>query len=142
MPIALDPQETVWFPLASDAKKADDVRPEFESRYLDYATVRKIRRAIQDAVKEQDDDKANDLLDDALCSALVGWRNMGKGKKAIKFSREALSDVLTVNEKYELAGLCVMKTQLAELDRKKSVWQSQLSAEASAETVTGQEANA
>lgn len=137
MPIALDTEETIWFPLASDAKKPDETRPEFETRFLDYATVRKIRRAIESAVKETDDEKANELLDDALCSALVGWRNMGQGEKAVTFSREALSHVLTVNEKYELASLCVIKTQLAELDRKKSGWQSLLNAEASAETATG-----
>jgi len=136
MPIALDPQETTWFPLAIDENKPDGERPEFECRFIEYATARRIRTAIEKAIKEKSDDKASEILDDAICSAVVGWRDMRRGDDDIEFSRDALSEVLTVTEKFELAGLCVMRTQLAEWDRKKSAWQSRSNAEASAENAT------
>lgn len=102
MPVGLDTSEHAPVSLRSDADKPEDVRPVFLFHYL----TRRERRAVFAALDEirNPDSDVEALLDKALRIGLVGWRNMrGRDGAEIPFSPDAVDDVLTAAEKFELA---------------------------------------
>lgn len=114
MPIALDPQETVWLWLQVDAAKPEDARPAFQVRYMTVAQRRRLIAAAKDAAG-QPDDQAEETIRKALESVVVGWRGFPK-----PYALDLLPEYLTVAEYFELVGECLRRTELSEIDRKKS----------------------
>ena len=142
MPIACDPAETLWISLMLDKDKPDDSRPEFECHYLTASEVRTVRSLIDKAITAEDDDKSQPLIEQAIMVGVDGWRNItDRAGEPIEFSTEALTDTLTVNEMFELAGKSVGATALSEIDRKKFVSQclSDTASSANAATVDNAE---
>lgn len=137
MPIACDPEQTVWISLAVDADKPEPERPQFRCRYLTAAQVRRVGTLINDAIEAGADSKAAKMVAEAVLLGVNGWRNMtDPSGEPLEFDPERLSDILTVTEQFELAGLTVSETRLSEYDRKKSALQSLLDTENSARTTS------
>lgn len=123
MPIALDPDQTYPVYLIIDEPKPEATRPAFLFRYL---TKRKARLADERL------DRANAIIGDEkmdrepkgreleaiagelMALALAGWRNIPQ-----PFSLEAIDDVLTYQEQWELLWKFRPLGQLSESDRKK-----------------------
>lgn len=94
MPLAIDPQERFTYTLESDKGKPG--APAFQFRYL---TARQWRAAR--GLSEVDDTQdAGDVLDKlyaALGSMIVGWQGIDT-----PYTAEALQDVTTIAEAWEL----------------------------------------
>jgi hypothetical protein len=120
MPLALDPNETIWVNLDSDEKK--NPRPEFEIRFLTRRELSRAARLVDESRDTQGTyDEAHAKLDQALAVGVVGWRNVSdRAGKAIPFSADKLDDILTGGEKYELAELMIQKPRLSEAEKKSS----------------------
>jgi hypothetical protein len=112
--LALDPNQTCEVKLALDKERS------FTVRYLTCRQTIAYAEALKAAVAETDDAKAYALLIDALRPILTGWRGFDK-----PFALEALQDVLTPGEAWELAHEIPAAVRLSEMDKKKSYWQSQ-----------------
>ena len=121
MPIGISPDQTYPVYLRTDCDKPEAERPAFLFRYL---TVRKARevddlmRRISEVVDRKDEGRL-DMLDglaaQVMAISLAGWRNI-----RAPYSLEALDDVVTWGEKWELIFAFRGAGQLAEADLKKS----------------------
>ena len=104
MPLALDPSETVPVSLKIDAAKPDGARPTFLLRFLTCREVLTVERMTKVAFDEKDNAVGLEKLNDVLRVGLTGWRNViGRDGEPVPFSIEAVDDVLTMGEKWELA---------------------------------------
>lgn len=123
MPIGLNPNKTTWFPLDSDKDLAPESRPEFQCRFITCEQSDKIEELINRAVKETDAE-ASKTIDEAIAIGVVGWRNMpdpgDPNAPHLSFSIQNLSRVLTITEKFELAGKQRTETSLQEYELKKA----------------------
>lgn len=126
MPLGLDPDATVELWLDSDADKPIESRPVFLFRFLTCRNVRQVQDLRKQAIDSQVDTLK--LIDEALLIGLAGWRNMN----GIPFSPEAINDVLTPQEKWELVCEFPSRINLTESDRKNSRSPSRLPAANSA----------
>ncbi len=105
MPLALN--RDAWFKvwLESDEDIEEENRPHFVSRYLADNSYRQMV-GIEERVEQVGDDLGAILseMEDVLCLAVVDWRNMTDPltHKEIKFSREAVGEVLNPSEVWEL----------------------------------------
>lgn len=118
MPLSFDPAASVWVCLQSDEAKTRESRPEFAVRVL---TVREVDAWADRllAIRDGEADRLPAAID-LLMSKIVNWRNFGRD-----FSREAMIDVLTLAEIWELAYNLPDMVGLGEIDLKKSASQSQ-----------------
>jgi hypothetical protein len=116
MPIALD-GDTVEVYLSGDEAKPVETRPAFVCRYLTCRQVLAYEKALKAAHEEKDQEKINDLLNKALGIIIVSQKNMTGD----------LDDLLSVQEKWELAYRAPDAVQLSELDKKKSLSRSESS---------------
>jgi hypothetical protein len=98
MPLALDPDETFSLVLKTDESKPVDSRPAFLFRFLTARKFREVQRLRQEASDEKNNEKCASLIRDALVAGLNGWKNMAD----IAYTPDAIDDVLTIVEKWEL----------------------------------------
>lgn len=124
MPLGLDPDATVEVWLESDADKPMENRPVFLFRFLTCRKIRQVQEIRKRALESKDDAEFVKLVDEALSIGLAGWRNMN----GIPFSPEAVDDVLTPREKWDLVCVYPSKITLTEADRKNSRSPSRLPA--------------
>jgi len=75
---------------------------------------RRVREHVEAALKAASDDDAQAQILSAIQIGLVGWKNL------TDYDPARLPDLLTDLELWELVGLLLEKTRLAELDRKNS----------------------
>lgn len=117
MLIAMDPSQTFELTLDFYKQQPEESRPIFVCRFLTCRQVLKFEQLIAEAGdKRKDQEGANRLLNEALGLAVVGWKNVSSD-----FSIDALSDVLTPREKWELAFAIPGEVVLAESNKKKSI---------------------
>ena len=128
MPLGLDPDATVELWLDSDADKPIDSRPVFLFKFLTYRKFRQVQELRKRAIESTTDEQFNAAINEALLIGLSGWRNMN----GIAFSVEAIDDVLTPAEKWELICDYPAKVNLTETDRKNSRSPSRSAAASSA----------
>lgn len=129
MPLALDPMETFDVTLESDAKKPEAERATFRFRYL---TLRQWRRSswlMDDAerVNAMNGDTLLSHLLSAIADGLTGWTGL-----PVDFSADALPDMLTVSEAWELFYKSRRQSRVSVTEKNSSGLQSAGSTDASA----------
>lgn len=102
MPKSLDPSSRLTMVLACDLEKPKETQPRIFARTLTLNQQRKLMAAMSRMQTASADEKIDSALDAAeLC--LTGWENMtGQDGTAIQFSREAIGDVLSMEELAEV----------------------------------------
>lgn len=93
MPKSLDTTDRIVFVLASDADKPKATQPRLIGQVLTLGRQRKLMASIKRMQAAKDPDEQIDAALDAVEICLSGWENFGQ-----EYSREALVDVLTLNE--------------------------------------------
>ena len=114
MPLALEPDQTIEVCLKCDEAKPAETRPAFLVRFMSSRDRRRVREHVEAALKAASDDDAQTQILSAIQIGLVGWKNLAD------YDPARLPDLLTDLELWELVGLLLEKTRLAELDRKTS----------------------
>ena len=102
MPRSLDPSSRLTMVLACDVDKPRETQPRIFARTLTLNQQRKLMAAMARMQTASADEKIDAALDAAeIC--LTGWENMtSQNGEAIKFSREAIGDVLSMEELAEV----------------------------------------
>ena len=102
MPRSLDPSSRLTMVLACDVDKPRETQPRIFARTLTLNQQRKLMAAMSRMQTASADEKIEAALDAAeIC--LTGWENMtGQNGESIKFSREAIGDVLSMEELAEV----------------------------------------
>ena len=116
MPRSLDPSSRLTFVLACDADKPAATQPRFFAKCLTLNQQRKLLTAV-DGLRTSDTPESK--LDSALDAAVIcltGWENMG----GIEFSREAIGDVLSIDEIIEVFDAVIGASTPKVDDKKKS----------------------
>lgn len=116
--IALDPNETCELTLALDTVKV--VKPTFILRYPTCRETFAYAAKLKLAQEEADDEKAFAFLCEAFSLVVVGWKNVDK-----PFSLDAIADILTPTEAWELALRIPDVIVFSESEKKKSFLRSQ-----------------
>ena len=133
MPITCDPDLKVEFSLLYDEKQPEEKRTVFEARFITCRQRRQVTDLMKQALDADDDSESERLILKALEIGLTGWRNIRDSiGQAIGFDVQRLPDILTDTEMWELLGLLLRQTQIAEADLKKSVSQSPTDSDESA----------
>ena len=96
MPLALSPDETYDVTLSGDPSGAS-----FTFRYLTARQFRQTMHLSQD-VDERDTGELLDDLVDAIATNLVGWDVVDHAGNPVPFDPDALQDILTVGELWDL----------------------------------------
>lgn len=120
MPRSLDPASRLTMVLACDVDKPRETQPRIFARTLTLNQQRKLMAAMG-RMKSEPDDKIEAAIDAAeIC--LIGWENMTDPQtgKAIEFSREAIGDVLSIEELVEVFGAVTSAGSATASDKKKS----------------------
>ena len=102
MPRSLDPSSRLTMVLACDVDKPRETQPRIFARTLTLNQQRKLMAAMARMQTASADEKIDAALDAAeIC--LTGWENMtGQNGEAIQFSRDAIGDVLSMEELAEV----------------------------------------
>jgi len=102
MPRSLDPSSRLTMVLACDVDKPRETQPRIFARTLTLNQQRKLMAAMSRMQTASADEKIEAALDAAeIC--LIGWENMtGQNGESIKFSRDAIGDVLSMEELAEV----------------------------------------
>lgn len=122
MPKSLDPSARITMVLACDVDKPTDTQPRIFARSL---TINQQRQLLAAMSAMQTADKAEGKIDAALDAAevcLTGWENMVQPETgdAIPFTRQAIGDVLSIEELTEIFNAVIQTTTLTADDKKKS----------------------
>lgn len=122
MPRSLDPNNRLTFVLACDLDKPKETQPRIFARTL---TINQQRRLMSAMHEMRDDGGPASKIDAALDAAevcLVGWENMidPATNQEIAFSREAIGDVLTIDEMVEVFEAVISAGTPTADDKKKS----------------------
>lgn len=120
MPRSLDPSSRLTMVLACDVDKPKETQPRIFARTL---TLNQNRKLIA-AMERMRADSAGDKIDAGLDAAeicLTGWENMiGSDGKEIPFGREAIGDVLSIEELTEVLAFVAGAGSPTVDDKKKS----------------------
>ena len=102
MPRSLDPSSRLTMVLACDVDKPRETQPRIFARTLTLNQQRNLMAAMSRMQTASAGEKIDAALDAAeLC--LTGWENMtGQNGEAIQFSRDAIGDVLSMEELAEV----------------------------------------
>jgi hypothetical protein len=123
MPKSLEPNSRITMVLACDVDKPVEMQPQIFARTLTLNQQRKMMRAMR-AMKDsgRDPDKMIDAALDAAEICLTGWKNMidPDSGESIAFSREAIGDVLSLEEMTEVFDAVIESGKASPGDQKKS----------------------
>lgn len=122
MPRSLDPSSRLTLVLACDVDKPVEVQPRLYARCLTLNQQRKLIDAIEGL---RDSESAAAKMESALDAAaicLVGWENVSDPvtQQPIPFSREAIGDVLSIQEIIEIFEAVIGASVPSPEDKKKS----------------------
>ena len=120
MPRSLDPSSRLTMVLVCDVDKPKETQPRIFARTLTLNQQRKLMAAMG-RMKSEPDDKIEAAIDAAeIC--LIGWENMRDPQtgKAIEFNREAIGDVLSIEELVEVFNAVTSAGSATASDKKKS----------------------
>jgi hypothetical protein len=115
MPICADPNARVYFSLDVDKDKPPAERPRFACRPLTHTKRREHLNNVNAARAETDDEKCYALLMGAILASVAGWENF-----PVPFSEEAMRNVLTDRELWELADGIPFAMRLTDAEKKVS----------------------
>ncbi len=120
MSIAFDPNETAEVYLAIDEDKPPEVRATFLCRFLTCREMRQYSKLVNEAYAITNDlDKEDELVTKALALVLTGWRNIvNRAGETVAFSLDAIDDVMTVREKWNLLRRIPNAISLSESSKK------------------------
>lgn len=116
MPLGLDPQATFELSLDTDKEKPQATRPAFVFRFLTSRQFLKVQQLRAAAREEKDNAACLAKMDEALLIGLAGWKNMGD----VAFSADAINDVLTIDERWELLESYLAEQRTSEVSKKAS----------------------
>jgi len=122
MPRSLDPNSRLTFVLACDVDKPRESQPRIFARTLTLNQQRKLMRAMASLRGAGGDpDLQIDAALDAAEVCLTGWENMADSAtgEPIAFSREAIGDVLSIDELVEVFEAVIGSAKPTEDDQKK-----------------------
>lgn len=104
MPKSLDPSAKITMVLACDADKPHATQPRIFARTLTINQQRQLMAALRRMKASTEPDQQIEAALDAAEICLTGWQNMNDPKtgKPIPFSREAIGDVLQLDELCEV----------------------------------------
>ena len=109
--------------LACDVDKPADIQPQIFARTLTLNQQRKLMRSMR-AMKDSggDADKMIEAALDAAEVCLTGWANMvdPQTKEPIAFSRDAIGDVLSIEELTEVFDAVISSGKATAGEQKKS----------------------
>lgn len=114
MPRSLDPDSILTMVLACDVDKPKETQPRIFAKSPTLNQQRKLIAMLSSLQSGNMADKI-DLILDAATMLLTGWENI-----PFPFSREAIGDVLNLDEIVEVLSFLVSSTQLTADDKKKS----------------------
>ena len=121
MPRSLDPSAKITMVLACDADKPRETQPRIFARTLTLNQQRKLMTAMTRMNTASEADQKIDAALDAAEICLTGWENMtDETGHAILFSREAIGDVLTIDELGEVFNCVTAASRPDASDKKKS----------------------
>ena len=112
MPRSLDPNARLTMVLACDLDK--DPQPRIFAKQPTLNQQKKLIRVLSSLEKENMLD-GFDAIHDAAADLIQGWENI-----PIPFSRDAIGDVLTMEEVVEILGFLVSTSEATADDKKKS----------------------
>lgn len=120
MPRSLDPYSQLTMVLACDVDKPRELQPRIFACTLTLNQQRKLMAAMSRMQTASADEKIDAALDAAeLC--LTGWENMtSQNGEAIVFSREAIGNVLSMEELAEVFSAVSSAGSVSASDKKKS----------------------
>lgn len=121
MPRSLDPSSRLTLVLSCDVDKPRAEQPRIYARTLTVNQQRQLLRAMQDMQEASAERKIDAALDAAMI-CLTGWENMVSpdSGEAIPFSREAIGDVLSLDELGEVFEAVTRAAIPSAEDKKKS----------------------
>jgi len=118
MPVCADPSDTIPLSLKADENKPEDVRPVFIVRFLTDAELRQLRRLLKQATEEKDEDKAVDLVEQALRIGIVDAKNLAFRGKSLPFTElDKYHKFFSSREVWELAYGQIEAITVGEQDR-------------------------
>lgn len=120
MPKSLDPSSRLTMVLACDVDKPSETQPRIFARTLTLNQQRKLMAAM-DRMRNTAEGKIDAALDAAeVC--LSGWENMKDPATGLEivFGREAIGDVLSIDELAEVFGAVLAAGSTSASDKKKS----------------------
>lgn len=122
MPRSLDPNNKLTFVLACDMDKPKETQPRIFARTLTVNQQRHLMTSMQGMRTEGGPETKIDAALDAAEVCLLGWENMidPVTSEAIPFSRQAIGDVLTLDEMVEVFEAVTSAAVPSVDDKKKS----------------------
>lgn len=120
MPRSLDPSSRITMVLACDLDKPREIQPRIFARTLTLNQQRKLMAAMS-RMKTGNGDNIEAAIDAAeIC--LTGWENMIDPSTGddIKFSRDTIGDVLSIEELAEVFTAVTSAGSMSAEDKKKS----------------------
>ena len=134
MPLALDPEATFGFSLASDRDKPAETRPTFMFRHRTLRESMAFDRKMAEVAGPGQSEAAGQTLIDGILEGLAGWRSMiGPDGRLMPFDPDKLADIVTAAEAWELYYGMVSGGGATADEMGKSESQSPSSSEPSAE---------
>ena len=121
MPKSLDPSSRLTLVLACDAEKPEATQPRIFAKTLTLNQQRKMMTAMEGLQSGSAGEKIDAALDAAML-CLTGWENMKdmESGELIPFSREAIADVLSLEEIVESINYVMGAASASPTDKKKS----------------------
>ena len=122
MPRSLDPNSKLTFVLACDVDKPPQTQPRIFARTLTLNQQRRLMSAMKRLKTDSDPDAKIEAGLDAAEVCITGWENMTDPHtgEAIAFSREAIGDVLSIDELVEVFEAVISFAKPNGDDQKKS----------------------
>lgn len=114
MPRSLDPNSVLTMVLACDVDKPHDVQPRIFAKTPTLNQQRKLISVLTSLESGGVQEKFDAILDAAML-LLTGWENI-----PIQFSRDAVGDVLSLDEVVEVLQFLVGSSRPTADDKKKS----------------------
>jgi len=122
MPLALDPNSSVWLSVESDMSKPESERPAFQVRIL----------SMRQQLDLQEEIKRKDEVCTQLAKYVIGWRNMGRD--FIPGDAEQFMDIFDRDEAAELMAGIFHAGMLSKIQKKRSELQVLSDGESSVKT--------
>lgn len=122
MPRSLDPSSRLTLVLACDVDKPREQQPRFYARCLTLNQQRQLLTTVEAMQAATSPTAKMDAALDAAALCIVGWENMTDPAtgQPLTFSREAIGDVLSMQELAEVFDAVTTASTTTADDKKKS----------------------
>jgi hypothetical protein len=122
---ALEPGERFPIVLDWDIDKPEDQRPTIYTVALSMRRQERLGQLLDEAPKAGSTREFYEALEQGLCEVITGWRNFRDPATGgeIPYTREALRDVFTTSEAYEVFRKVLAGGSTSKADEKNSALQ-------------------